>query len=56
MVRREVKSHRMINHPNVMPLIAYEIIEKSNSREARLLFPYHKLGNLQEMIEVGQLY
>lgn len=55
MVHREVSAHRMIEHPNVMPLVAYEIIEKGSSKEGRLLFPYHKLGSLQEMIEVSTI-
>lgn len=53
MVNREIKMHQTILHPNVMPLVGHEIIEKNSGREGRLLFPYHKLGSVQEMIEVA---
>ena len=47
MVQREVSAHRTILHENVMKLIDYEIVEKGENREGRLLFPYHSLGSVQ---------
>jgi len=55
MVGREIKAHRAINNRYVMPLIDSEVVTKSNMKEARLLFPYHRLGSVQEMIEVAQI-
>ena len=43
MVDREVKAHRQVDHPNVMPLEDFEIVSKGKDREARLLFPYCKV-------------
>jgi len=36
-------------------LVSYEIVEKGANKEGRLLFPYHKLGSVQEMIEVANI-
>jgi len=55
MIEREVKAHSSVNHPNVMPLIDHEVVVKGENKEARLLFPYHKLGTVQEMIEVASI-
>lgn len=55
MVNREVNAHETIKHNNVMPLVNYEIVEKGDNKEGRLLFPYHKLGSVQEMIEVANI-
>ena len=46
MVDREVKAHRLVDHPNVMPLIDYEIVKKGENTEARLLFPFYQVSNL----------
>ena len=43
MIEREVKAHSSVNHPNVMPLIDHEVVVKGENKEARLLFPYHKV-------------
>lgn len=43
MVEREVKAHRLANHPNIMPLVDYEVVVKGDNREARLLFPYYQV-------------
>jgi len=51
MVEREVKAHRLVDHPNVMPLVDHEVVVKGENREARMLFPYYKYGSVQEMIE-----
>lgn len=55
MINREIKTHQSIKHSHVMPLVDYEIVQNSNGSEARLLFPYHKLGSVQEMIEVSKI-
>ena len=43
MVDREVKAHRLVDHPHVMPLIDYEVVAKGENREARLLFPFYQV-------------
>ena len=43
MVEREVKAHRLVDHPNIMPLVDYEVVVKGENKEARLLFPYFKV-------------
>ena len=43
MVEREVKAHRLVDHPNVMSLVDHEIVVKGENREARMLFPYYKV-------------
>ena len=43
MVEREVKAHRLVDHPNVMPLVDHEVVVKGENREARMLFPYYKV-------------
>lgn len=45
MVTREIKAHKAIDNPYVMPLIDCETVTKRNMREARMLFPYHKVNN-----------
>eukprot|EP00794_Sanderia_malayensis_P006786 gene6786-7552_t len=54
MVTREVNAHNMLSHPNVMPLVDYEVVSKGDDKEARLLFPYYKNGCIQELIENSQ--
>eukprot|EP00794_Sanderia_malayensis_P006780 gene6780-7545_t len=54
MVTREVNAHNMLSHPNVMPLVDYEVVSKGDDKEARLLFPYYKNGSIQELIENSQ--
>ena len=55
MLEREVKAHRMFTHPNIMPLIDHEVVRlTAENKEGRLLFPYYRLGSVQEMIEVAQ--
>eukprot|EP00112_Aurelia_sp_Birch-Aquarium-sp1_P018967 Seg4602.1 transcript_id=Seg4602.1/GoldUCD/mRNA.D3Y31 product="Serine/threonine-protein kinase 16" protein_id=Seg4602.1/GoldUCD/D3Y31 len=51
MVDREVKAHRLVDHPNVMPLIDYEVVKKGENTEARMLFPFYQGGSVQELIE-----
>eukprot|EP00795_Rhopilema_esculentum_P000061 gene61-9670_t len=51
MVDREVTAHRLFDHPNIMPLIDYEIVVKGENREARMLFPFYQNGSVQELIE-----
>ena len=46
MVSREVKAHRLVSHPNVMPLVDYEIVAKGDDKEALLLFPYYPVSVL----------
>ena len=43
MVTREIKAHKAIDNPYVMPLIDYQTVTKRNMKEARMLFPYHKV-------------
>ena len=47
MVDREVKAHRLVDHPNVMPLIDYEIVRKGENTEARMLFPFYQVSDLE---------
>ncbi|XP_072902295.1 serine/threonine-protein kinase 16 isoform X2 [Hemitrygon akajei] len=47
----EVEMHRMFNHPNVLPLEAYSIIDKSPKCETWLLLPYIKNGSLWTELE-----
>ena len=44
MVTREIKAHKAIDNPFVMPLIDCEIVTKRDMKEARMLFPYHKVN------------
>ncbi|XP_072117084.1 serine/threonine-protein kinase 16 isoform X1 [Mobula birostris] len=47
----EVEMHRMFNHPNVLSLEAYSIIDKSPKCETWLLLPYIKNGSLWTELE-----
>lgn len=51
MVEREVKAHRLVDHPNIMPLVDHETVTKGENREARMLFPFFQNGSVQELIE-----
>lgn len=43
MVEREVKAHRLVDHPNIMPLVDHETVTKGENREARMLFPFFQV-------------
>lgn len=55
MAKREIKAHKAVNNRYVMRLVDSEIVTKGDMKEARLLFPYHKLGSVQEMVEVATI-
>jgi len=55
MIQREIKCHEVIINKYIMKLIDHDIVEDGDRKEARLLFPYHQLGSVQEMIEVATI-
>ena len=51
MVEREIKAHRLVDHPNIMPLVDYEVVVKGENKEARLLFPFYQVYAISLLIK-----
>eukprot|EP00501_MAST-03F_sp_TOSAG23-6_P000266 GSMAST32.ASY1.ANO1.272.1 assembled CDS len=50
-VHREISVHKVIDHPNLMPLLGFEMREsKDKHQEALLLFPLYTAGSLYDSI------
>ena len=54
--QNEIAAHRIVDHPNVMPLVAHAVKEKgcTTEREALLVFPFYRHGTVQDLIEKCQ--
>ncbi|XP_065185561.1 serine/threonine-protein kinase 16-like [Sycon ciliatum] len=52
----EIEAHGLVDHPNVMPLVAHSIAERgcTSRREALLVFPFFPNGSVQDLIEKSQ--
>lgn len=54
--QNEIAAHGLVDHPNVMPLVAHDVKVRgcTTQREALLVFPFYDHGTVQDLIEKCQ--